>query len=169
MRGPGPTEHVFFYRNRPVCKDLIRERIKNAGKRTGIAVSPHRLRHTCATQLVNAGCRITSIQKLLGHRDLSSTMIYARVHDQTVSADYYAAMAHIETRLDLAAGTAEASELLVIHPFARAALLALAKRLAEPRLSQATRLNLVEQLRGVLSGKMPESAAISAGQRGRTD
>jgi len=49
MRGPGPTEHVFFYRNRPVCKDLIRERIRLAGKRTGIAVSPHRLRHRVAS------------------------------------------------------------------------------------------------------------------------
>jgi hypothetical protein len=44
---------------------------------------------TCATQLVNAGCRITSIQKFLGHTRLNSTLTYARVHDETVAKDYY--------------------------------------------------------------------------------
>jgi hypothetical protein len=49
--------------------------------------------------LLNAGCPVTSIQKFLGHKRLNSTMIYARVHDQTVAADYYAAMTRIEKRL----------------------------------------------------------------------
>ena len=49
--------------------------------------------------LVNAGCRITTIQALLGHRRLNATMVYARVHDRTVAEDYYAAMAIIERRL----------------------------------------------------------------------
>ena len=44
----------------------------------------------------------TSIQKLLGHQKLNSTMIYARVHDQTVSEDYYSAMGSVERRLALA-------------------------------------------------------------------
>jgi len=100
MRGMGPTDHLFFYRNRPLRKDLIQARIKAAGQRTGVKVSPHRLRHTYATQLVNAGCRITSLQRLLGHRRLDSTLIYARVHDRTVAEDYYAAMDIIEKRLD---------------------------------------------------------------------
>jgi hypothetical protein len=65
-----------------------------------VKVTPHRLRHTCATQLVNAGCSITTIKALLGHRRLNSTMIYARVHDRTVAEDYYAAMAVIEKRLE---------------------------------------------------------------------
>jgi len=99
MRGLGPTDHVFFYRNLPVSKDLIGSRIRASGKRTGVKVTPHRLRHTCATQLLNASCRITSIQKLLGHRCISTTMIYAKVHDQSVSDDYYKAMERIETRL----------------------------------------------------------------------
>ncbi len=57
------------------------------------------LRHTFATQLVNAGCRVTTIQALLGHKRLNSTMVYARVHDQTVARDYFEAMAVIEKRL----------------------------------------------------------------------
>ncbi len=100
VRGPGRTDHVFLYRYKPLSKDLIYGRIKAAGKRTGVKVTPHMLRHTFATQLVNAGCRITAIQALLGHRRLNSTMVYARVHDQTVAQDYYAAMALIEKRLE---------------------------------------------------------------------
>jgi site-specific recombinase XerD len=159
VRGMGPTDHVFFYRNQPVQKDLIRARIKGSGARVGVAVSPHRLRHTCATQLLNAGCRVTSIQKLLGHRQLSTTMVYAKVHDQNVSADYYAAMARIETRLELDKGV-EVDEPLSIHPFTRAALLALANRLAEPQLKREARLELVEQMRTMLNGKVQEPAVI---------
>jgi integrase/recombinase XerD len=57
VRGLGPTDHLFLYRNGPLCKDLIRDRLQTAGKRVGVKVYPHRLRHTCATQLLNAGCR----------------------------------------------------------------------------------------------------------------
>ena len=62
----------------------------------GIEVTPHRLRHTMATRLLNAGMKITRIQKLLGHDHLSTTMIYARVSDATLEADYRQAMRRIE-------------------------------------------------------------------------
>lgn len=99
VRGDGASDHLFLYRHRPLSRDLVRNRIKAAGKRTNVRVTPHRLRHTFATQLVNAGCKVTSIQALLGHRRLNSTMIYARVHDQVVAQDYATAMAVIEERL----------------------------------------------------------------------
>jgi site-specific recombinase XerC len=60
-----------------------------------------RLRHTCATQLLNAGCRITSIQAFLGHKKLNTTMIYARAHDQSVADDYFTAMQRVEQRLEI--------------------------------------------------------------------
>jgi site-specific recombinase XerD len=59
-------------------------------------VSPHRLRHTLATRLLNAGMPITGVQKLLGHEYLSTTQIYARVYDSTLEADYRRAMAQVE-------------------------------------------------------------------------
>jgi site-specific recombinase XerD len=99
MRGSGATDHVFLFRHRPLCKDFIRDRIKAAGERAGVKVTPHQLRHTFATQLLNAGCRLTTIQTLLGHRHLNSTLTYARIHDHTVAEDYQAAMAVIEQRL----------------------------------------------------------------------
>ena len=58
------------------------------------------LRHTFGMQLVNAGCQITTIQALLGHKHLNTTMTYARVHDRTVAEDYFAAMAVVEKRLE---------------------------------------------------------------------
>ncbi|NOH04085.1 MAG: site-specific integrase [Chloroflexi bacterium] len=67
----------------------------------GVKVYPHRLRHTCATQLLNAGCRVTSIQRFLGHKELSSTMVCAKAHDQSVAEDYFAAMERVEQRLEI--------------------------------------------------------------------
>ena len=100
VRGEGSSDHVFLFRNRSLRKDLVRDRIKAAGKRVGVRVHPHRLRHTCATQLLNAGCKVTSIQRFLGHKDLNSTMVYAQVYDHVVANDYFAAMEQVEKRLD---------------------------------------------------------------------
>lgn len=86
----------YQMRHAALKKDLLRSRIKALGQQAGVAVTPHQLRHTFATQLLNAGCRITSIQHLLGHRDLSSTLVYARVHDHTLAADYFEAMWRVE-------------------------------------------------------------------------
>jgi site-specific recombinase XerD len=99
LRGTGRSTHLFLFRHRPLSKDLIRSRIKAIGRRCGVPVTPHQLRHTYATQLVNAGCRITTIQALLGHAHLNTTMTYARVHDRTAADDYSAAMAVVEQRL----------------------------------------------------------------------
>lgn len=149
VRGPGPTEHVFLYRNQPLCKDLVRARLKAAGDRVGVKVYPHRLRHTAATQLLNAGCRVTSIQKFLGHKELSTTMIYARVHDQTVADDYYAAMSQIEKRMDLLGTQAEVN--VPIRDDERSQLLMLTTQLERPELNFDARLEIVTQMREVLA------------------
>ena len=109
VRGDGPSDHVFLFRHRPLRKDFIRGRIKAAGARAAVKVTPHQLRHTFATQLLNAGCRITTIQALLGHRHLNTTMTYARVHDRIVADDYFRAMTLIEEQMGCPAGSAAAS------------------------------------------------------------
>ena len=151
VRGQGPTGHVFLYRNQPLCKDLVRDRIKAAGIRVSVHVYPHRLRHTCATQLLNAGCRITSIQKLLGHQRINSTLIYARVHDQTVADDYYLAMGSVEKRLELVGQPEVPAE--TVSPRERRELLALAEKLAEPEIAAEARLALAAMMVQVLSGR----------------
>jgi len=150
VRGPGPTDHVFLYRNQALSKDLIHGRLKACGERVNVPVYAHRLRHTCATQLLNAGCRITSIQKFLGHKRLNTTLTYARAHDQTVAEDYYTAMSSVERRLQLAGQPEKQSKMFVESELEQ--LFALAEQLAMPEISQEQRLDVAMQLKLVLSG-----------------
>jgi integrase/recombinase XerD len=159
VRGPGPTDHVFLYRNQPVGKDLIRGRLKATGDRVVVKVHPHRLRHTAATQLLNAGCRITSIQKFLGHKELNTTMIYARVHDQTVAEDYYAAMSQIEKRLELLRDQENSPQLP--HALTRSQLLDLTTKLSETELSQVERIQIAIQMRHLILGTSVDQATCS--------
>lgn len=161
MRGQGASEHLFLYRHLAVQKDLLRCRIKAMGERVGVRVTPHQLRHTCATQLLNAGCKVTSIQKLLGHRSLDMTLVYARVHDHTVATDFYAAMNRVEQQLEVAPEL-KAVEPLSIPLFTRAALLVLTQRLAEPELEKGLRLELVEQMRAMLDVNVQEEQMRAA-------
>jgi hypothetical protein len=150
VRGSGPTEHVFLYRNQALCKDLIHGRLKACGERVGVPVYPHRLRHTCATQLLNAGCRITSIQRFLGHKWLNITMVYARAYNATVEADYFAAMGRIEQRLELVEESGPTAE--VVNESERRQLLTLAEQLFTPELTLETRLEIAVRMFGLLDG-----------------
>ncbi len=95
-----PTSPLFVRPSgRPITYRWLRQHIAALGLAAGkIAVSPHRLRHTLATRLLNAGMKETAIQKLLGHEQLSTTMIYARISDKTVQTDYQQAMHQIEAQ-----------------------------------------------------------------------
>jgi hypothetical protein len=137
-----------MYRNAPLKRDLIRGRLKRAGKNVGVNAFPHRLRHTCATQLLNAGCRVTSIQRFLGHKKLSSTMIYARAHDQTVAEDYFAAMQRVEERLDILPGPEQKTEDEVVK--VQTEVFQLIQQLELPELCVETRLGIAAQLRKTL-------------------
>ena len=65
----------------------------------GVKVNPHRISHTLANHLMNAGCWVTFIQRIMGHKRLNSTMIYARVHDEVVAEDYFQAINRAEKNL----------------------------------------------------------------------
>lgn len=101
VRGADQNIGFVFTRNgKPIKKGYLCRQLQAAGKRVGLSVVPHRLRHTFATQLLNVGCMVTSIQRLLGHTNLNTTMIYARAFDKTVMLDYFRAVDMIETQPD---------------------------------------------------------------------
>ncbi|NMC34987.1 MAG: tyrosine-type recombinase/integrase [Veillonellaceae bacterium] len=155
VRGEGSSDHVFLYRNAALSKDLIRSRLKTIGTRIGVKVYPHRLRHTCASQLLNAGCRITSIQAFLGHKKLNTTMIYARAYDQTVADDYFAAMSRVEQRMEITPLPKPAEEPNqeneVVKEQENPQLVTWLERLALPELCLAERLEIVDQLKYALA------------------
>jgi len=155
VRGEGSSDHIFLYRNAALSKDLIRSRLKTIGTRIGVKVYPHRLRHTCASQLLNAGCRITSIQAFLGHKKLNTTMIYARAYDQTVADDYFAAMSRVEQRMEIGPLPKPAEETNhedeVVKEQENTQLVTWLDRLALPELCQVERLELVDQIKRALS------------------
>ena len=70
--------------------------LESAGRKRASAMKQRAALRLYATRLLNAGMDITRIQKLLGHQYLNTTLIYARVSDSTVEADYRRAMRAIE-------------------------------------------------------------------------
>ena len=56
----------------------------------------HSLRHTFATELLNAGMRLECLQVLLGHHNIEETRRYARLSDRTREEEYFRAMDKIE-------------------------------------------------------------------------
>ena len=76
----------------PLSVRGIQKRIEYYARKNHLSVSCHRLRHTMATQLLNADADLTTIQDLLGHSQVTTTQRYCRVANLKVQRDYYKAM-----------------------------------------------------------------------------
>lgn len=70
--------------------------VRRVGRRAGITVHPHQLRHTLATQAINRGMRLEAIAALLGHRSMHMTLTYARIADRVVADEYQAISAKVD-------------------------------------------------------------------------
>jgi integrase/recombinase XerD len=80
-KGEGEGAVFLNHRGRPLTRMAVWNLVKDAAQRAGIhkAVSPHTLRHTFATHLLEGGADLAAVQDLLGHADISTTQIYTHV------------------------------------------------------------------------------------------
>ena len=76
----------------------IQKRLEHYAREAGLKVSCHQLRHTMATQLLNADAALVTIQDLLGHTRIKTTQRYCRVSNTKVQRDYHRAMAVVMER-----------------------------------------------------------------------
>jgi site-specific recombinase XerD len=93
-------EFVFYGQgNRHLCYSAGRSHFVNYLRKAGLdqkGYTVHCLRHTFASELLNAGMRLECLQQLLGHHDIEVTRRYARLTDRTREEEYFRAMAIIE-------------------------------------------------------------------------
>jgi site-specific recombinase XerD len=90
--GKGP------YLGKPISVRGIQKRIEYYSRISGLDVSCHQLRHTMATQMLNAEAEVVTIQDLLGHNAINTTERYCSVSNLKVMRDYFKAMEVIMQR-----------------------------------------------------------------------
>jgi site-specific recombinase XerD len=86
------------FKGQPISVRGIQKRIEYYAKKTGLKVSCHSLRHTMATQLLNAEAQVETIQDLLGHNWITTTQRYCKVSNLKIQKDYFKAMRNVLQR-----------------------------------------------------------------------
>ena len=97
VRAESKAQRVFLvekgdYKGQPISVRGIQKRMEYYAKKSGIKISCHHLRHTMATQMLNAGAKLETIQDLLGHSSIKTTQRYSRISSLRVQQDYHKAM-----------------------------------------------------------------------------
>jgi integrase/recombinase XerD len=87
--GKPAYQNLFLDRGKPLTRQFAWATIKKHAAKIGLKdVSPHTLRHSFATHLLQHGADSRSVQALLGHSDISTTQIYTHITDRHLRAAY---------------------------------------------------------------------------------
>jgi len=80
--------------------DVLRDELIRAATEAGLkSVTPHQLRHTYATALINCGVSLQALMAMLGHVSAEMSLRYGRLFDETVRADYERALTQAKAQL----------------------------------------------------------------------
>jgi len=81
-------EYVFEAMGEKLSENSLRYTITKAFAKVGLKVTPHQLRHSYATELLNNGARIADVSELLGHSSMATTQIYTKLGN-ALKMDHY--------------------------------------------------------------------------------
>ena len=95
-----PAEFLLTHFGKRMSDQTLRDELARACAAAGLPkATPHQLRHTWATALINAGCSLQALMAMLGHTSAAMSLRYARLFDSTVRAGYERALAQAKTIL----------------------------------------------------------------------
>jgi integrase/recombinase XerD len=87
--GQSPFPNLFLNRGKPLTRQFAWSTIRRYAAKAGVGnVSPHTLRHSFATHLLQHGADSRSVQALLGHSDISTTQIYTHITNRHLRSAY---------------------------------------------------------------------------------